>query len=106
MEHAGFHPEVTSSGLARIFAGATSLLPALGKLQVTRTWAGLRPGTPDGLPIIGAEPRVQGLWYATGHGRNGILLAGITGVIITRLLSGDNEIEHLEAMRPDRFWEW
>ena len=45
--------------------------------------------TPDGLPIIGAEPRLQGLWYATGHGRNGILLAGITGVIIRHLLSGE-----------------
>jgi D-amino-acid dehydrogenase len=66
----------------------------------------LRPGTPDGLPIIGKEPRARGLWYATGHGRNGILLAGITGVMIARLISGENEIEHLEAVRPERFWDW
>ena len=53
----------------------------------TRAWAGLRPVTPDGRPILGADPEVAGLWYATGHGRNGILLAGITGEIIGDLLA-------------------
>jgi glycine oxidase len=106
MEHEGFRTEVTSAGLARIFASVTSLAPPLAKLEVTRTWAGLRPVSPDGLPIVGKEPRSEGLWYATGHGRNGILLAGITGQIIARLLSGENEIEHLEALRPERFWNW
>lgn len=106
MENAGFEVEVTSGGLARIFAGVAQLCPALAKVEVTRTWAGLRPVTPDGLPIIGREPRAEGLWYATGHGRNGILLAAITGVTIARLLSGDQDIEYLEAVRPDRFWNW
>jgi glycine oxidase len=106
MEYAGFEVEVTSGGLARIFAAATHLCPALAKVEVTRTWAGLRPVTPDGLPIIGREPLVEGLWYATGHGRNGILLAAITGVTMARLLSGDQDIEDLESVRPDRFWSW
>ncbi len=106
MEHEGFKPEVTSAGLARIFAAASTLFPALGRLEVTRTWAGLRPVSPDGLPIVGREPRAEGLWYATGHGRNGILLAGITGQIIARMLSGESEIEHIEALRPERFWNW
>jgi glycine oxidase len=106
MEHAGFEVEVTSGGLARIFAAATHLCPALAKVEVTRTWAGLRPVTPDGLPIIGREPLVEGLWYATGHGRNGILLAAITGVTMARLLSGDQDVEDLESVRPDRFWTW
>ncbi len=106
MEYAGFAPEVTSAGLARIFAAASSLCPALAKSEVTRTWAGLRPVSPDGLPIIGREPRLEGLWYATGHGRNGILLAAITGQIITRLLSGETELDHLGPLRPERFWDW
>ncbi len=76
MDEAGFQPEVTSAGLARIFGAAMALCPSLLRAKVRRTWAGLRPMTPDGLPIIGPEPLVQGLWYATGHGRNGILLAG------------------------------
>jgi glycine oxidase len=106
MEHAGFVPEVSATGLAKILAGIGSLCPGWGKLELTRTWAGLRPVTPDGMPIIGREPRVEGLWYATGHGRNGILLAAITGQIIAKLLAGENEIEHLPTLRPERFWNW
>lgn len=106
MEYVGFRPEVTSAGLAKLFTGATLLCPRLDRAAVQRTWAGLRPMTPDGLPIIGAEPRLQGLWYAMGHGRNGILLAGITGVIIRQLLSGEAPDEDLQAFAPIRFWNW
>jgi glycine/D-amino acid oxidase-like deaminating enzyme len=106
MEYVGFHPEVSSAGLARIFTGVAELCPTLDRARVHRTWAGLRPVTPDGLPIIGAEPRLQGLWYATGHGRNGILLAGITGVIVRQLLSGEAPGEDLEPFSPTRFWRW
>lgn len=105
MEHAGFVPEVTAAGLAEIFTGVSALCPSLAKGEVLRTWAGLRPCSPDGLPIIGREPRLNGIWYATAHGRNGILLSGITGVLITRLLSGENEVDHLGPLRPERFWE-
>jgi glycine oxidase len=106
MEYAGFHPEVTSAGLAKIFSGVTSLCPTLTRAEVRRTWAGLRPVTPDGLPIIGAEPRMPGLWYATGHGRNGILLAAITGTIIRQLLAGETPEEDPEPFAPTRFWKW
>ena len=106
MEYAGFHPEVTSAGLARIFAAATALCPTLSGAEVRRTWAGLRPVTPDGLPIIGAEPRLHGLWYATGHGRNGILLAGLTGLLIKQLVGGEPAAEDLAPFSAERFWKW
>jgi glycine oxidase len=106
MEYAGFDPQVTSAGLARVFASATALCPALSGTEPRRTWAGLRPMTPDGLPIIGAEPRLQGLWYATGHGRNGILLAGLTGLLMRQLLEGETPDEDLVPFAPDRFWQW
>ena len=106
MEHAGFNPEVTAAGLAEIFTGVSGLCPALARGEVIRTWAGLRPVTPDGLPIVGREPRLDGLWYAAGHGRNGVLLAGITGVMLARLLAGESEVEHLAPLRPERFWDW
>jgi glycine oxidase len=106
MEYVGFHPEVSSAGLARLFTGASLLCPTLNRAEVHRTWAGLRPVTPDGLPIIGAEPRLQGLWYATGHGRNGILMAAITGVIVRQLLSGELPGQDLQAFSPTRFWRW
>lgn len=107
MEYAGFDTSTTSAGLARIFTGVSAICPALAGQQVTRTWAGLRPVTPDGLPIIGAEPRAAGLWYATGHGRNGILLAAITGAVISRLIAGEEAgVEGMALVSPERFWRW
>jgi glycine oxidase len=103
MEYVGFHPEVTSAGLAQIFSGMMALCPGLVRAKVRRSWAGLRPVTPDGLPIIGREGRLSGLWYATGHGRNGLLLAGLTGQIIARLLSGEQLEDDLSPFAPERF---
>ena len=82
------------------------MYPQLSSLTVRRIWAGLRPVSPDGRPIVGGEPRLPGLWYATGHGRNGILLAGITGVIIRELLDKEEPREEMDALRADRFWRW
>ncbi|HTK55414.1 MAG TPA: glycine oxidase ThiO [Gemmatimonadales bacterium] len=107
MEASGFRAETTPAGLASLFARASALVPALAHLEVRRTWAGLRPGTPDGLPIIGREPRTEGLWYATGHGREGILLSVVTGRLIAQLITGETPmVEDLSAVRPERFWKW
>jgi glycine oxidase len=103
MEQVGFRPEVTAAGLGRIFAATVVLCPSLIRSKVKRTWAGLRPMTPDGLPIIGREPLSEGLWYATGHGRNGILLAGITGLVVRRLVNGEVPGVNLHAFAADRF---
>ena len=62
--------------------------------------------TPDGLPIVGPAPDVAGLWYATGHGRNGVLLAGITALLLQQMLRGDAVHEHVLAMSPSRLWKW
>lgn len=104
MEAVGFRPLVTSAGLAQIFAATMLLYPSLIRAKVRRTWAGLRPMTPDGLPIIGAEPTTSGLWYATGHGRNGILLAGITGVLVRQLVDREVPGVGLQAFAADRFY--
>ena len=103
MEHVGFDNSVTDSGLEEILANATRLFPALASLGPMRSWAGLRPVTPDGRPIVGADPDVRGLWYATGHGRNGVLLAALTGEIIANLVTtGTSEIE-IASLAPERF---
>ena len=86
MENAGFAKDTTPAGLAHIFTGTAALLPAVAQQRIQRTWAGLRPMTPDGRPMIGPDPDVAGLWYATGHGRKGILLGPLTGEIIRDLM--------------------
>jgi glycine oxidase len=102
MERVGFRPEVTQAGLAGMFAAAMLLYPGLIRGKVQRTWAGLRPMTPDGLPIIGKEPALEGLWYATGHGRNGILLSGLTGILVRQLMSGQPPAIDVQAFRVER----
>ncbi len=103
MERAGYDARVTNEGLAQIFRGAVRLLPALRTQPVQRMWAGLRPATPDGRPILGRDPAVERLWYAAGHGRNGILLAVLTGEIIADLLAeGETDVD-LAPFGIDRF---
>ncbi|HYF39086.1 MAG TPA: glycine oxidase ThiO [Gemmatimonadales bacterium] len=102
MEDAGFNPEVTAAGMARVFSATAVLFPGLIQGKVWRSWAGLRPIMPDGLPVIGPDPDLPGLWYATGHGRNGILLAGLTGLLLAQLLTGEQPGHDLRAFDPGR----
>jgi len=103
MERVGFEVRVTNEGLAQIFRSAIDLLPAIAQRPVQRTWAGLRPVTPDGAPIVGPDPAVAGLWYATGHGRNGVLLAALTGEIVGDLLMTGTTAVDIASWRVDRF---
>ena len=102
MEHAGFDGRTTAAGIAQIMDGAARLLPALATTHPTRTWAGLRPVTPDDRPIVGGDPETRGLWFATGHGRNGILLAALTGEIIGDLLAKGETDADITALQPGR----
>lgn len=107
MEHVGFDASVTAEGRERVAQVGARVYPALGDAPPGRSWAGLRPGTPDGRPIIGADPVLSNLWYATGHGRNGILLAAVTGELVAFLFKGgatDGLEYDLDPIRPDRFW--
>ena len=104
MEHAGFAPEVTETGVAEIRKRTELLAHTFAGIGIHRAWSGLRPGTPDGLPIVGREPALAGLWYATGHGRSGVLLAGVTGTVIAQLLAGEATLEEVYVLRPERFW--
>ena len=87
LEKVGFDARVTLAGLHQILARADRIVPGLGDLPLVRTWAGLRPGTPDRLPYLGPVPGWDGLYAATGHGRKGIILAPITAELMARLSS-------------------
>jgi glycine oxidase len=99
----GYAPGPTAAGVAALLAAAIEAVPACGALPVEETWCGYRPGTPDRLPFLGADPEVTGLVYATGHYRNGILLAPITAAVVEALLTGEPPPIPLDAFRPDRF---
>lgn len=81
-EDVGFDDRPTVEGVARLLEFATHAVPRLGNAVVERTWAGLRPATSDGRPIIGPVPELPNLVIATGHNRNGILLAPITAEMV------------------------
>jgi glycine oxidase len=72
-------------------------------MPLVETWAGFRPTTPDGLPIIGKDPDVSGLLYATGHFRNGILLTPITAAAIADLIQDVTPPVDLDAFSASRF---
>lgn len=102
-EKVGFRTTVTRAGLDRITTLALEIAPDLAGVPVGAHWSGLRPGTPDGLPILGRDPDWPNLIYATGHYRNGILLAPLTAQIIGDLVQGGADSVDLAPFRIDRF---
>jgi len=88
VEERGFDTSTTADGVFRLLEAAREVLPDVGELEWTGVRAGLRPGTPDNLPVIGPGS-VDGLVWATGHYRNGVLLAPLTGEIVASILTGE-----------------
>ncbi|MBT2639821.1 glycine oxidase ThiO [Bacillus sp. ISL-39] len=86
-----FDERVTIEGLSSLMAIATDLVPDIGKAEWDRGWAGIRPQSADGQPFLGEHPVYKGLFIATGHYRNGILLAPITGEWMADLLEGKRD---------------
>jgi glycine oxidase len=103
-EEQGFDTTVTADGVYRLLEAAWEVLPDVGELELVEARAGLRPGTQDNSPAIG-EGGPSGLLWATGHHRNGIMLAPLTGRAIAATLTGGDFPVELEPFRPQRFGE-
>jgi glycine oxidase len=101
-EEVGFDKRTTASAIAELLAFAQSLVPALADAQVEQCWAGLRPGSRDGLPFLGRVPGYDNLFVAAGHFRSGIQLSPVTGLVMKELIMGQTPTVPLEAFRPDR----
>lgn len=102
-ENAGFTKQVTAGGISSILAHAKEISPQIESLPIVDTWAGLRPRAADGLPVLGPCDEIDGLFYATGHYRNGILLAPVTGELIAEAVVEGHVSPLLAAFSPNRF---
>jgi glycine oxidase len=102
VEHVGFEKTLTAGGLQKIFAGAIELVPALADARVEETWAGLRPDSPDHLPILGPTD-LEGLLIATGHFRSGFLLTPITARLIREWVTEQRVSIDWDRFSPVRF---
>lgn len=92
LEHVGFDKTPTNNALISLKASAEELLPALAEAEVVGHWAGLRPGSPDGIPFIGEVPEHPGLWLNCGHYRNGLVLAPASCELLKNLMLGQAPI--------------
>ncbi|MET0400317.1 MAG: glycine oxidase ThiO [Longimicrobiaceae bacterium] len=103
VERGVWRKAVTPAGLCSVLAGAAEIAPWIGGLPLAASWSGLRPGTPDDLPVLGPDPDVPELFYATGHFRNGILLAPLTGEVVGEMVLGGNPGADLRPFGIARF---
>lgn len=102
VEDAGFDKRTDATTIERLFKTATAVAPRIGDMRIHDAWAGLRPASPDGLPILGATS-IRGYFAATGHFRDGIMLAPITAELMTRVILGKNSDFDLAPFSPLRF---
>jgi glycine oxidase len=102
VEDVGFDKSVDQQTIRQLHSAAALYVPDLASAAITETWAGLRPGTPDDLPMIG-ETASKRVFLASGHYRNGILLAPITARIMANLIAGKPAGTDIAAFSPARF---
>ncbi len=103
MERVGFDATVTAAGLTSILVHTATLCPALAGAAVHHRWAGLRPVTPDLLPILGRDPDLPQLVYACGHSRNGILLGPLSAECVAAAVANEEPPHSLRPFRASRF---
>jgi glycine/D-amino acid oxidase-like deaminating enzyme len=102
LEEAGYDKRVDPDVIQRLHQGAANLIPYLGEARILEAWTGLRPTAPDKLPLLGSTP-IAGYFVATGHYRDGIMLAPITARSMSRLIRGEMPEVDLAAFSPQRF---
>jgi glycine oxidase len=102
VEEAGYDKRTDVDTIRRLRRNAIGLMPGLAQARILEDWAGLRPGTPDNLPILGATD-TPGYFVATGHFRDGILLAPVTAHLMTQMITGSQPDFDMSAFSPARF---
>jgi glycine oxidase len=106
VEDAGFDERATAAGVRDLLEAACTLVPQLCQASFTEARVGLRPASPDGLPVVGGSTVMPGLLYAMGHYRNGVLLAPLTAALVRNLALDsweDSMADSLGPLAPSRF---
>ena len=103
VEDAGFDKIVTADGTDFLRTNAFEIAPNLVNLEISESWAGLRPFAADGLPILGEFPEIENLFVATAHYRNGILLAPLTAKILANKIVENTNSNYFDVFSPRRF---
>jgi glycine oxidase len=101
-EDTGFEKRTTGEGVQRLLSFALDLCPALATARFERCWAGLRPGSADGLPYLGRLPNFENAYIAAGHFRSGLQFSVGTAVLMSQLIRGQKPQIDLTPFRPDR----
>ncbi len=102
LEYTGFDKHTTGVARDELTAAAQILLPALAELPIVRHWAGLRPGSPDGTPVIGRHPQLSNLYINAGHFRNGVVLGLASAILLAELLLGHAPELDATPYRPEK----
>lgn len=102
LEDVGFDKSTDESAREELTREAVRLVPALSDCPIERHWAGLRPGSPTGIPFIGPHPAIQGLYVNAGHYRNGVVLGPASARLVTDTLSGAEPVVPVEPYLPGR----
>jgi glycine/D-amino acid oxidase-like deaminating enzyme len=102
VEDAGFDERATAAGVRDLLEAGCALVPHLWQASFAEVRVGLRPASPDGLPIVGESGVLPGLIYATGHYRNGVLLAPLTAALAKMIVMNEGSDGALEILRPSR----
>jgi D-amino-acid dehydrogenase len=103
VEDAGFASDVTAGGVHEVLRETLRVMPGLAPARLREVRVGLRPGSVDDLPILGALPGVPGVFVATGHGANGLLLGPVSGALVADLVCGHEPSVDLAPFAPARF---
>lgn len=103
VEKVGFDTKVTDDARTRLHAAAIDFVPALSETMIEAQWAGLRPGSPDDVPLIGPHPQIRGLYFSTGHYRNGLTMAPASARLIADIILGRPPILNPAPYAPGRF---
>jgi glycine oxidase len=103
-ERVGFNKSVTGAGVRSVASQAIEIAPAVGELPLIDSWAGLRPATEDGYPLLGESAQLGSLYFATGHYRNGVLLAPLTARLIADTITERTVAPIMKHFAPERFF--